>query len=92
LGVRGQGSGGWGLVIMASGSGLRAQVAGLQAQGLGLRDLIAVSVYDKHSVGPSIRTICTRCCFTMTDMIQVCSSFHEAPAFMILTRPDENRA
>ena len=27
------------------------------------------SVYDKYSVGPSIRPICTRCCFTMTNMI-----------------------
>ena len=38
-------------------------------------DPIALSIYDKNSVGPSIRPICTRCCFTMTDMIQVCSNF-----------------
>jgi len=25
----------------------------------------------KYSVGPSIRPICTRCCFTVTDIIQV---------------------
>ena len=31
---------------------------------------------DKYSVGPSILPICTRCCFTMTNMIQVCSNFH----------------
>ena len=28
--------------------------------------LIAAIVYDEYSVGPSIRPICTRCCFTMT--------------------------
>ena len=37
-------------------------------------DFIEVSVYDKRSVGPSIRPVCTRCCLTMTDMIQVCSN------------------
>ena len=41
-----------------------------------LTDLIAESIYDCHSVGPSIRPFCTRCYFTMTDMIQVCSNFH----------------
>ena len=40
------------------------------------KDLIAASSYDKCSVGPSIRPICTRCCFTMTNMIQVCGNFH----------------
>ena len=38
--------------------------------------LIAASIYDKHSVGPSIRLICTRCCFRMTNVIQMCSNFH----------------
>ena len=28
------------------------------------------------SIGPSIRPICTTCCFIMTDMIQLCSNFH----------------
>ena len=37
---------------------------------------IAVSIYDKYSVGPSIRPLCTRCGFTMTNASQVCSSFH----------------
>jgi len=39
-------------------------------------DLIAASIHDKYSVGPSIRPIYTRCCFTMTNMIQVCGIFH----------------
>ena len=34
-------------------------------------DFIAASISDRYSVGPSIRPICTRCCFTMTNMIQV---------------------
>ena len=38
-------------------------------------DLIAASIHDNYSVGPSIRPICTRCCLTMTYMIQVCSYF-----------------
>ena len=38
--------------------------------------LIAASIYDKYSVGPSIRRICTRSYFTMTKRIQVCSNFH----------------
>ena len=49
----------------------------LACQWLGRRDeyLIAASIHDKYSVGPSIRPICTRSCFTMTNMIQVCSNF-----------------
>ena len=39
-------------------------------------DLIPASIYGKYSVGPSIRPICTRCCFIITNMIQVCSNFH----------------
>ena len=40
-----------------------------------IRQLI---VYHKYSVSPSIRPICTRCCLTMTSMIQTCSNFIEA--------------
>ena len=36
-------------------------------------DLIAASIYDKYSIGPSNRSIFTRC-FTMTNMIQVCGN------------------
>ena len=39
-------------------------------------DLIAASIYDKYSACPSFRQICTRCRFTMPNMIQVCSNFH----------------
>ena len=52
-------------------------------------DLIAASIYDEYSTGPSIRPICTRCCLTMTNVIQVCSNFHSARVFIANTRPDE---
>ena len=39
-------------------------------------DLIAVAFHDEYSISPSIQPICTRCCFTMTNMIQVCRNFH----------------
>ena len=38
------------------------------------RNRISASIYVEYSVGPSIRPICTRYCFTMTNMIQVCSN------------------
>ena len=38
-------------------------------------DLIEASIFDEYSVGLSIRPICTRCGFTMTNLIQVCSNF-----------------
>ena len=49
-------------------------------------DLIAASIYDEHSVGPSFRPMCTRCCFTVTRTIQVCSKFYWARVFIINTR------
>ena len=52
-------------------------------------DLTAVSIYDKYSIGPSMRSMCTRCCFTMTNMMQVWSNFRWARVFIINTRPDE---
>ena len=36
------------------------------------------SIYHEYSIGPSIQSIFTRCCFTMTNMIQVYSNFHWA--------------
>ena len=56
------------------------------------RDLIAASISDQYSIGPSNRRICTRCCFTKTNMIQVCSNFDSARVFFINTRPDEIRS
>ena len=38
-------------------------------------NLIAGSIYDKNSVGLSDRPICTRCCFTTTNVIQACRNF-----------------
>ena len=52
-------------------------------------NLIVSSIYDKYSIGPSIRLVCTRCCFNVTNMIQVCSNFHRDPAYIIDTLPDE---
>ena len=50
-------------------------------------DLIAVSIYEKYSVGPSVRPVCTRCCFAVARMMQMCRKF--ARVFIINTRPDE---
>ena len=55
---------------------------------LDIQDLIAASIHE-YSVGPSIRPISTECCFTMTNMIEACSNFHESRAFIINTRPAE---
>ena len=46
----------------------------------------------KCTVGPSIRPICTSCCFTMTIMIQVGSNFRLTRVFIINTRADEIKA
>ena len=51
--------------------------------------LIVASVYDKYPVGPSIRSICTRFCFTMTNMTQASGDFHSALVFFRNIRPDE---
>ena len=39
-------------------------------------NLIGASMFGKYSVGPSIRSICTRRCFTMINMVQACSDFY----------------
>ena len=48
------------------------------------RNLIAASMYDKHSGGPYIRPICTKCWFTMTSMIQVYSNFIDLKHFLYI--------
>jgi len=53
------------------------------------RVLIAASICDKLSIVRSTRSICTRCCLKMIDMIQVCSHFQSARVFIINTLPDE---
>ena len=45
-------------------------------------ELIAASIYDKYSVGLSFQAICTRWCFAMTNMIQVCSDFYRTRIFV----------
>ena len=52
-------------------------------------NLTAANICDEHSVGPSIRPLCTKCCFTMTNTIQVCSNFDRAGVFIINIHPDE---
>ena len=52
-------------------------------------DLSAAGISNGHSVGPSIRPICTRCCFTMTGMIKVCSNFRCARVSVKNTRSGE---
>ena len=47
---------------------------------------IVASIYEKYLVGPSIST---RCCFKMTNIIQVCGDFHGAWVSIINTRPVE---
>ena len=51
--------------------------------------LIAANFYDRLSVGSSILSICTRCCFTMTILIQVYSNLHKTRVFIMNTDPDE---
>ena len=48
------------------------------------RDLIAARIYDKYSVGPSIRPSCTKCCLRTTHMIQVRSDLIE-PEYLSCT-------
>ena len=38
-----------------------------------------VIIYDKNLEGLSVRPICTRWCFAMTNMIQVCRNFAPSP-------------
>ena len=45
-------------------------------RGVDFGDSNAASVDDEHSEGPSFRPICTRCCFTMTNMIQEFGQFY----------------
>ena len=53
------------------------------------RYVLAASVYDKYSVGPSILPICTRYFSTMINAIQVCGYLHSARAWVINTHRDE---
>jgi len=46
--------------------------------------------HNKCSVCPSIQIISTKGCFTMTNMIQVCSNSHRVRVLFIDTCPDEN--
>ena len=67
----------------------------LNQSSLGLRvinkkkNLIRTSIHGKLSIGPSIQNVCTWCCFTTTNMIQVCGNFYWARVVIINTHADE---
>ena len=50
---------------------------------------LIASICVEYSAGIFIRPILTRCCFTIINMIQVCSNFHCARLFIVNVRPDE---
>ena len=58
-------------------SALPRAVQRVKRAGVSLGNLIPMIFHPKCSVGPSIRPIYTRSCFTMTIMIQACSNFIE---------------
>ena len=75
-------------IILSAPLGARLERAALQRE-MTFGNLIAASIYDKYSKSASILPNCTRCCLTMTTMIQVCSHFRGAGVFIMNTRPDE---
>ena len=60
-----------------------------EANGVLHVDLIRVRIDDKYSVRPSNQPICTRCCYTMTTVIQICSNCFCGRVFVINTHLDE---
>ena len=46
-------------------------------------------IFEMNMTCSSTRPICTRCCQTMTNMIQACVNFYWARVFIIDTRPDK---
>ena len=63
-------------VMLPNGSNHNGGCTGRVSRGSVIAGLIPEGIYHKYSVGPSIRSICTRWCCTMTNMTQVCSKFH----------------
>ena len=53
-----------------------------------MANLTAANIHDTYSIGPSIRPVFTRCCFTKTNMIRVCSNFHRAGQVIDLNDPE----
>jgi len=59
-------------------SGLGAPLPDQQRSNIHPRIEIAAGIYDKYSIGPFIRPICTRCWFAKTNMIQVAITFAQS--------------
>ena len=56
------------------------------------QELLQALLTRVEALAPSMRPICTRCCFTMTNMSQACSNFLQARAFIIkLEFPNQSR-
>ena len=51
--------------------------------------LIAAIIWDKYSVCPAIRHVCTRCCSKLPHMIHMCGNLYWARVIIINSRPDE---
>ena len=51
------------------------RVRGVRAEEAVVELFAGQRIYDIYSVGISIRPLCTRCSFTMTNMIQMSSNF-----------------
>ena len=60
----------------ACGDDIRLRIFDIWRIEEGFRDLIPAIGDHKYLVDPSIPPVRTRCRFTITSMIQVCSSFH----------------
>ena len=52
-------------------------------------DVMPASIYDKHSVGPSIRPICTKRCFKIANIIQVCGNEFSSHILVQMRSPDD---
>ena len=48
-----------------------------------------VDSYDEYSVGLFIHPICSRGCFNIENMVQVCGNFRSAQVFIMITGPDD---
>ena len=76
MGFVGFGFGVWSSGLRRMGFEVESCENGAEREGLDTRaDIIAARICDKCPVCLSIRLICTKFCFTMTNMIQVCTDF-----------------
>ena len=54
----------------------RAEIDHLSRFGDRRRNLTTTSIYNEYSTDPCIGPICTRNCFTLTNIFQMCMTFH----------------